>query len=173
MSMSSEHESRIRALDWDGLIGLWEAIVRRDATGWSPGKAFEYLVILAFELDGAQVRWPYDVELFDSIVEQIDGVIHLPERSFLVECKDYATLDISIEPIAKLRNQLLRRPSGTAGVVFSRTGFTDSARLLAQFAVPQAILLRSGAQLEYALRRRSICEFPAIKYRYCVEHLVP
>jgi Restriction endonuclease len=173
MPTGTEYESQIRALDWDGLIGLWDAINRRDQTGWHPGKAFEYLVIRAFELDGAQVRWPYDVELFDSVVEQIDGAIHLPHRSFLVESKDYGKLDVSIEPIAKLRNQLLRRPLGTAGVVFSRTGFTISARLLAQFAVPQAILLWSGWEVEYAVRRKAICEFLAIKYRYCVEHGVP
>ncbi|MFN9817569.1 MAG: ParA family protein, partial [Pseudanabaena sp.] len=45
-----------------------------------------------------------------------------------VESKDFADKKVDIAPIAKLRNQLLRRPTATVGLVFSRTGFTDPAR---------------------------------------------
>ena len=73
------------------------------------------------------------------------------------------------EPIAKLRNQLLRRPAGTVGLVFSRTGFTEPARVLAQFTAPQAILLWSGDDLQFAFESQRICELLTLKYRICVE----
>jgi hypothetical protein len=139
---------------------------------WDTGKAFEYLVLRAFQLDGAEVSWPYSVRLFDEEVEQIDGVIHYAGISALVESKDFSD-DVPIAPIAKLRNQLLRRPAGTIGVVFSRTGFTESARLLSLFTVPQAILLWSGDEIRYALETKRICEFLVRKYRVCIERGTP
>ena len=173
MATSEEYETRIRALDWAGLADFWEAINRRDTPGWEPGRAFEYLIIRAFELDGAEVRWPFDVKLMENVVEQIDGAVHIAGCSAIVESKDLASGNVSIGPIAKLRNQLLRRPAGTAGLIFSRTDFTDAARLLAQFASPQAILLWSGPEIDYALRRRGMGKFLATKYRYCVEYGLP
>ncbi len=173
MPTNSEHETKIRQIDREGLLGLWNAINDRVTDGWEPGIAFEYLVIRAFELDGTEVKWPYRVTIFESVVEQIDGVIHLPGRSFLVEAKDFGLENVSIEPIAKMRNQLLRRPAGTAGIVFSRTGFSESARTLAQFTAPQSILLWNGFELDYALRHGRISDLLTMKYRYCVEHGIP
>jgi hypothetical protein len=34
-----------------------------NTSGWAPGKAFEYLVLRAFQLEGAEVRWPYSVRI--------------------------------------------------------------------------------------------------------------
>jgi hypothetical protein len=169
---AKEYEAAIGALGWDDLHLLWEAIQQRDTPGWESGKAFEYLILQAFHLDGAQVRWPYRVALRGEEVEEIDGAVHVSGLNCLVESKDLSE-DVAIGPIAKLRNQLLRRPAGTVGLVFSRTGFTDPARFLAHFALPQAILLWNGAEIEYALERRQICELLAWKYRVAVEDGLP
>src|SRR5438046_170576 len=64
MPTAEEYEARIKKLRWPGLQKLWESITRRDTPGWGAGKAFEYLILRAFELDGARVRWPYPVNLF-------------------------------------------------------------------------------------------------------------
>ncbi|WP_156804738.1 restriction endonuclease [Synechococcus sp. PCC 6312] len=153
---------------------LWESIENRSTPEWGSGKAFEYLVLRAFQLDGADVKYPFSVRLFGEEVEQIDGVIYCSGLSCLVESKDFADkVNVDITPIAKLRNQLLRRPESTLGLVFSRTGFTDPARHLSYFSLPQTILLWSGEELRYALEQESICELLQLKYRVCVEDGLP
>jgi len=160
----------IQSLNWDGLRSLWHDIEERNTPEWEQGKAFEYLVIRAFQLDGASVKYSYSVRLFGEEVEQIDGVVYCSGLSCLIESKDLAPkVNVDIAPIAKLRNQLLRRPAGTLGLVFSRTGFTNPARHLSYFSLPQAILLWSGEEIKYALERQSICELLVLKYRVCVE----
>lgn len=105
----------IQSLQWDGLRTLWDNIENRSTPEWDAGRAFEYLVLRAFQLDGARVKWPYSVTLFDEEVEQIDGAVHCLGLSCLVESKDFTDKTVDITPIAKLRNQLLRRPAGTVG----------------------------------------------------------
>lgn len=174
MTAAVKYENRIKSLQWDGLRFLWKDIEARDTPGWDAGKAFEYLVLRAFELDGAEVKWPYRVKLFGEEVEQVDGVIYSGGLSCLVESKDFAdNVNVDIAPIAKLRNQLLRRPASTIGLVFSRTGFTDPARHLSYFSLPQTILLWSGEEIKYALKKEAICELLTLKYRVCVEDGLP
>lgn len=172
MPSEAEYKDRISVLDWKGLRALWRAIEQRDTPDWEPGKAFEYLVLRAFELDGAQVRWPYSVQLFGEDVEQIDGAVYCAGLSCLIESKDLVDR-VAIGPIAKMRNQLLRRPAGTVGLMFSRMGFTEPARFLAHFALPQAILLWSGEEIEYVLRQKNGCDLLLVKYRACVEDGLP
>ena len=88
------------------------------------------MVPRAFQLDGARIRWPYRISLHEEIVEQIDGVVEAAGLHCLLESKDWSK-PISIDPIAILRNQLLRRPATTIGMVFSRSGYTEAALLLA------------------------------------------
>jgi hypothetical protein len=165
-----KYESTIQSLQWDGLRTLWDNIENRNTPGWEAGLAFEYLVLRAFQLDGAEVRWPYRVKLFGEEVEQIDGVVYCNGLSCLVESKDFADkTNVDVTPIAKLRNQLLRRPAGTIGLVFSRTGFTDPSRHLSYFSLPQAILLWNGEEIKYALDNEIICELLTLKYRVCIE----
>ena len=57
-----EYRDMASALSYAGLVELWEAIEARNTPGWEPGKAFEYSILRAFELEGAQVTWPYSVE---------------------------------------------------------------------------------------------------------------
>lgn len=171
LSKAEEKEDHIKSLGWEDLRSLWESIKNRSTSdsGWASGKAFEYLVLRSFQLDGAEVRYPYSVKLFGEEMEQIDGVIYCEGLSCLIEAKDFADTNVDATPIAKLRNQLLRRPASTLGIVFSRTGFTDPACHVSYFSLPQAILLWSGDELEYALEKGSICEFLRLKYRVCVE----
>jgi hypothetical protein len=154
MATAGEYRQRIAAVtDWAAVRAFWQRIVQQDTPDWEPGKAFEYLVLRAFELDGATVRYPFTVEVFGEIVEQIDGAIHTGGMNCLTECKDTADA-VSTGAIAKLRNQLMRRPAGTVGVAFSRTGFTDAAIALAHFCLPQPVLLWSGDEWAWCLDRQ-------------------
>jgi hypothetical protein len=171
MPTSEEYEAMIQPLGWEELGTLWERIKIRDTPGWGGGKAFEYLVLRAFQLNNAVVRWPYGVSLYGQteIVEEIDGSVRVGGLYSLVESKDEDG-NIAIAPIAKLRNQLLRRPAGTFGMVFSSHGFTDPAIQLAHFALPQSILLWTGDEVEYALNHQNICVLCEVKYRMCVDY---
>ena len=154
MPTDAEYEALIRQHDdWDKLQTLWEAIVSGNTPGWAAGKAFEYLVLQAFSLDGAVVHWPYSVEIENEVVEQIDGFVHIGRFSCIVESK-HTTAPVAIAPIAKMRNQLLRRHAGAIGLVFSYAGFTDAAVILARYIAPQAILLWTGARSAGRLRTR-------------------
>jgi hypothetical protein len=172
MPTPEQYEARIRKLRWPGLKNLWEAIKRRDTSGWEPGKALEYMIVRAFELDGARVKWPYSVSLFGDEVEQIDGSVRVDGLYGLVEAKDEQD-NIGIGPISKLRNQLLRRPAGTVGLLFTSGQFTDPAVLLAHFALPQAVLLWSGDEVDHCMDKNKIAGFCERKFRSCVDLGVP
>jgi hypothetical protein len=164
--------SMIRKFDYARLRRFWERNLSGRQSDWPPGKALEHVVLRAFEIEGAEVRWPYSVQLGGETVEQIDGAIHVVGLTCLVECKDLAA-PVNVEPLAKLRNQLLRRPSGAIGVVISRQGFTDPARTLARFIAPQSILLWEGADFDFALSRGQFVRGLQTKYRRLVEEAVP
>ncbi|WP_088254542.1 restriction endonuclease [Fimbriiglobus ruber] len=172
MPTQEDYEKRIRAMKWPQLRKLWKQIRARDTPDWDSGKAFEYLVLRMFELDGARVRWPYLVKIGSEITEEIDGSVKMGSLYSLIESKDERD-DIAIVPIAKLRNQLLRRPSGTIGMVFSASGFTPAAILLTQFVANPPILLWTGREIEYALNNRKIVVFCESKYRIFVDTGMP
>jgi hypothetical protein len=173
MATAAEYEDRIQQLnDWNKLRALWVAIKEGDTPGWAEGKAFEYLVLQAFHLDGGIVRWPYTVRMANEEIEQIDGVVHIGRFSCMVESK-HTVKAVAIAPLAKMRNQLLRRHSGTIGLIFSFSGFTDPAILLAQYMAPQSILLWTGEEVEQVLQDEKIEAFLEYKYRSCVETGIP
>ena len=159
----------IRMLDWEGAQRLWRRI-RSGSTGeWPVGKAYEYLVLRTFELDGAEVTWPFSVRFEGREIEQIDGAVHIKWASFLVESKDYGARDVAFGPIAKLRAHLSRRHPSMFGVVFSRRGFTWPARLELGTLSPQNILLWCGDELNIALNKNQIVKLLWLKYRRCLE----
>jgi len=86
-------------------------------------------------------------------LEQIDGVVYVNGLACLVECKDYQKA-INFEPIAKLRSQLMRRPSTTIASIFSIEGFTEPASILLDFIHPQTILAWEKNQIGYCLREK-------------------
>ncbi len=163
-----DYENQIKALDWVGLRQLYLQIEVRDTPGWEPGKAFEYLVPRAFELDGAVVRWPYEVELHGQVVEQIDGAVQVAGLYCLLECKDQKER-LAIAPVAKMRNQLLRRPAASIGLIFSTSGYTAPAMELVGFLGSQTILLWYPEEIKLALDKERIVPLLQFKYRRCVE----
>jgi len=84
------------------------------------------------------------------VVEQVDGAVHLHGLSCIVECKDTGE-PTRIEAIAKLRNQLLRRPAGAS----------------------QTILLWDGDEIAYLLARGDFAPALLEKYRRSVETGLP
>lgn len=175
MATPAELEAKIKRLDWNGLRVLWKAIQTGAPPGWEGGEALEYLVIRAFEIDPlepATVRYPYEVSLFDEKVEEIDGAIHLPGLSCLIESKDWGK-NVAIGPIVKMRSQLLRRPAGTIGSIFCKKTFAKPAISLAHFTMPQAVLLWSGSDLQFAMDKGMICRFLRLKHRICCEDGFP
>lgn len=168
MARTQDYEARIQQLDWQGLHTLWEQIINGETPAWPDGKAFEYLILRAFQLSGAEVRWPFSVKINKEVVEQIDGTVYAGGLSCLIECKDSAEPK-SIEVISKLRNQLLRRHGAAIGMVFSRSGYTGPALTLAQFVAPQTILLWNGEEIAYCLEKGTIVEALIRKYHRHVE----
>jgi len=174
MSAGAAYQERISQFAWRELRELWKEIKSGTTPDWPNGKALEYLVLRAFELDGAVVCWPYEVRLWDEseVVEQIDGAVHAGGLHCLIESKDWGK-NVNLEPVAKLRDKLLRRPAGTIGIVFSRGDFTNAAVKLAQFAVHEGILLWNGRELGYALQNENVLDALEMKYRVCVEQANP
>jgi hypothetical protein len=158
-----EYIDWIREMKWPELWGLWEKIASGNTPGWGDGKALEHLVVRAFELGGLEVEYPYHVPPGGNPLEQIDGIVYFPHHVYLLECKDEKATDI--EAIAKLRNQLMRRPDTTLGCVFTRDHFTPPAVIVADFATPQRILLWSKLDIEGGLRNENFAIVLQYKYR--------
>jgi len=154
---------------------LWSNILLKNTPGWQPGIAFEYLILRAFELEGADVVYPYEVNLFGENVEQVDGAVFLNKIGLtsLFECKDYSDKKVNVEPLAKLRNQLLRRPAGCTGSVFSTTGFTEPAITLAHFSQPQSIILWEKENISYCLENECFVEGLIKKFQFSSTHGYP
>lgn len=172
MAKSDEYERRAASWDYHNLRAMFDDILNAvPDPAWPPGKRLEYLVLRAFELEGADVKWPYDVKdpsNNTTVLEQIDGAVYTEHIASLIEAKDTSD-EIAIDVIAKMRNQLLRRPSSTIGMIFSRSGYTEPAITLARFGFPQTILVWQGTEIELALARERMCEGLKLKYRHAVE----
>lgn len=175
MGSGAADAARIKGLDRRGLVELWERVKARDVPeDWNSGKAFEYLIVRAFELEGNRVRWPYGVTYPQrfGVMEQVDGLVYLDNRAFLVESKDYAGA-MGIEAVAKLRFRLEGRPPGTMGLIFSGNGFATAVEVFAQFAVPLNVLLWSGADLDVALPQAAMTSGLRMKLEYAMEEGLP
>ncbi|HKI37638.1 MAG TPA: restriction endonuclease [Gemmataceae bacterium] len=174
MSKADDYIRMIRELaDHAALMALWQRLLRNETLpGWDEGKAFEYLLLRAFEIEGAQVTWPYEVKIDAEVIEQIDGAVHLGHVSALVEAKDHE-VSLNARPIAELRDKLQRRPPSVIGMVFSKRGFRPPAWTLARYQAPQRILLWTGDDITVSLARRAMGATLRAKYRYAVEHGFP
>lgn len=170
-----EYAQKIQALNWDELKVLWDNILNNNTPDWASGKAFEYLIIRMFELDKLEVRYPFSVPLPYSSrsMEQIDGVVYIDNIAILIESKDYSNdgkkSNINIEPIAKMRNQLNRRPYVSVGCVFSAGGFTEPVSTLIDYLGSETILLWQGEEIEKCLIDKNIKDFFKIKFKNRIE----
>ncbi|THJ46357.1 hypothetical protein E9536_39790 [Burkholderia sp. LS-044] len=176
MTTDAEYIERVKAYKWGELTNLWQQIQNCSTPDWDPGKALEYLVLKGFELGKAVVRWPYNVDIMGaSNVEQIDGLVYVGGIVAMIECKDYSDvkkktkINVNFEPVAKLRNQLARRPSGIIGCIFSSGGYTEPAQTLMNFTKPETILCWSGSDIGHCIRKKNFVDALHIKYQKCVE----
>ncbi len=157
------------------LLGLWDKIKARTAIpDWQPGKAFEYLVVRAFQIEGTPVRWPFHVTYSQKFgtMEQVDGIVYLGERAFLIESKDLSE-PAAIEALAKLRFRLEGRPPTTMGLLFSVQDFSTPTEVFAQFASPLNVLLWNSSDLDLALASASMTEGLRQKFEYATEYGLP
>ncbi|HET7231040.1 MAG TPA: hypothetical protein VFJ16_13600 [Longimicrobium sp.] len=155
---AADMEEEAKAWSRDDLLRVWDHIkARQPLDGWLRGKAFEYFVIRAFDVEGLRVKWPYVVTYRQKlgIVEQNDGFIYLGDRPFLVESKDLSD-PLEVESVAKLRFRLESRPPGTMSVLFNSTRFSLATEVFAQFAVPLNVVLWRGQDFDYALPTASM-----------------
>jgi hypothetical protein len=157
-----EYRRRADALSWDELHALWGGIQSGRVTEWNAGKALEHLVVRAFVLSGLRAEYPYEVPLAGFSLEQIDGMVYLGDVPFLIECKDRRAVDMLV--IAKMRNQLMRRPPATMGCIFASGDFTEPATVLCDFAAPHRITLWSGKDITAALEKRDFTKPLRRKY---------
>jgi Restriction endonuclease len=164
----ADYERMIKHLIWADLGALHAVIKARDTTVWEPGKAFEYLIPRLFELDGARIRWPYEIKMSGQIVEQIDGAVEAAGLHCLIESKDEQS-PLAITPVAKMRNQLLRRPAASVGLIFSTSGYTAPAQVLAGYLGSQTILLWHPEEIDLAVQKQRIVPLLEVKYRARVE----
>lgn len=171
-----EYKDTIKQLDWCDLKRLWND--RRNPglwKKWGKGKFFEYAIIRAFELEGSEVKYPYNVPFptaikdGEEVMEQIDGIVYDNGLTVLVESKDYKKNNIDIEPLAKLQVRLKRRPSSVIGCIFTASDFTLPAQVLIESLMPHTILLWNKSDIECCLERQCFRKGLHLKYRSVIE----
>lgn len=88
MASDEDYKIKIQKFQRTDLLALWQQIQERNTPSWAPGKALEYFILRAFELEGAEVVYPYRVYQDDDEIEQIDGLIYASGLACIVECKN-------------------------------------------------------------------------------------
>lgn len=171
--MPVDYVAKISIADTDQLSRMLDDLSEgRPIRGWASGKAFEHIILQAFALEEAEIRWPFEVREGKHAIEQIDGTVYCDGLFCLVESKDYAEA-INVEPIAKLRNQLSRRPAGTLGLIFARNGYTPSAKYLVKMDTLLNILLWEFEEVKLAIADQKMRRALQTKFRYAVEQALP
>jgi len=175
-------EEKIKTLDWYGIRELWEVVVeprKRNASpdeDWrDPYTTFEYVILRAFELEGARVTYPFFVyPLGDrTVLHEIDGSVFTKTgKSVLCEFKSWAD-PIQFDPIAKLRSQLLQRPKKGIACFFSMSGFTTPAIRSTTLIATEGVLLWKKNEIEHALYNRCFLEFLEEKHEKLFTLLLP
>ncbi|MCY1080453.1 hypothetical protein [Archangium lansingense] len=164
-----EYQRRVLALEHSGLLALWQGLrAGVSPPDWPAGSLLEYLVLRAFQLEGAEVTWPYRVYRNGVLLEQIDGVVYFDGVSCLVECKDM-TRPVDTLAIVKLKSQILRRPRTTIGALLCTGEVSQAAFTLVEMLPPPDVLLWEGEEIDQALRGRRLLDGMRRKLRYAVE----
>ena len=177
-------ETNFKNYNHQDLIRVWENMIepRVSQNNISPQLAFRHLIVRAFELEGAEVRFPYHVKEDSErdALEHLDGVIYIDGHSCIVESRCLSKggvtsrrANVSSGHISRFRNKLLNRPGYAIGMVFSATGFSPSALMQAQLSLPQTILLWSVEEIKECLYRQTFAKAFKIKNRRFFEQLIP
>ncbi len=168
-SSAQEYQERVQGLERTAVVEMWNALrAGAQLRGWPPGKGLEYLLLRAYQLEGAEVTWPYSVSS-EEVLEQIDGAVSFDGLWCLLECK-HQRRPVGIDPIIKLKARLTRRTRATLGAVFSVSGFTESATKLLRMLPPVDVLLWTGKDMDWALWEGRLCEGTRQKLRAAVEY---
>ncbi len=180
MPTETQYQTAIVNYDRGALLQLFGEIDERqpsairslDGQFWEAGKAMEYLVLRAFELEEARVRYPFSVENRltgeRTTLEQIDGVVYSEALACLVETKDWS-VPVDFDEIARLQSNLQRRPASTIGLFFVRSGYTMPAQILTRVRIQPTVLLWEWGEVREALERQQMCEALHLKFRFAVE----
>ena len=154
----------IRSYDRNKLKKFWLQIKDGSTPGWSTGKALEYMLIRAFDLEGAEVVYPYNNNILHS-QEQFDGYVFVKDlgAGFLIECKEWKE-KVSFDELAKLHGRLTYRMPSTYGVFLSKSGFTPSAVELMYMMHPHNVLLWSYDEIDECFKNFKFMK--ALKYKY-------
>ncbi len=177
------------AKDWDELSEIWSALLPpldddaerfvpsfrgNELTPHQAGSVFERWIVEAFRLDGADVDAPYVVTMTTSRrpMEQIDGLVRSHWQAFIIESKNWAK-DVDFAPIARLNEQVQRRPPSTLGLVFSSKGFTSACIDLVAMIRPLRILLFDRLDLEHVVRERNMVIALQTKWHLAVKYGKP
>ena len=160
--------AKIRTYDWTMLIDLWEQIKAGTITDWNEGKALEYMLVRAFDLEGADVVYPYN-NIIIKAEEQLDGFVFDKElgAGFIIECKDWAG-KVSFDELAKLHGRLLYRMSSTFGLFLSKHGYTSSAVEMMYYIQPHSILLWNSEDIDECFKKHKFLTALRYKYRYAM-----
>lgn len=155
--------TRIRTYNWPKLLKLWRNIKAGNSTGWNSGKALEYMLVRAFDLNAAEVVYPYRNSVLDAD-EQMDGYVFIKDvgAGFLLECKDWSK-SVSFDEVAKLHGRLTYRPAFTYGMFVSKEGYTPSAMNLMYSLHPHNILLWSFGDIDECFKHHKFVK--ALKYK--------
>jgi hypothetical protein len=171
--LKRREDFRFVAADWAELLLSPPQFRGAELSAQEAGWVFEWWVYEAFRLSDADVEPPFTVRIAGALVEEVDGLVFVPFGAFLVECK-FQDAKVPLEPIVKLRSQQERRPPGTMGVIFSKSGFTEEAIILLSHLSPCNVLLFTGDDLELMQRRpASMVEALRVKHRAAVKGAEP
>lgn len=156
--------TNIRSYDWGKLKKFWSQIKIGNTSGWASGKALEYMLVRAFDLEGAEVVYPYNNTVHIA-KEQFDGYIFVKElgAGFLIECKDWND-KVTFDELAKLHGRLTYRMPSTYGIFLSKMGFTPSSVELMFMMHPHNILLWSFDEIDECFKNHKFMK--ALKYKY-------
>lgn len=159
---------RIQTYDWLKLERLWMKIKAGKNTRWNNGKALEYMLVRAFDLEGAEVVYPFNNDVLMAR-EQLDGFVFVRDigAGFIIECKDWKE-NVSFDELAKLYGRLNYRTSSTYGLFLSKTGYTASAIEMMYIMQPHSILLWSSDDIDECFKKHKFLKALRYKYQYAM-----
>lgn len=155
---------RIQTYNWAKLERLWNKIRDSKKTGWADGKALEYMFVRAFDLEGAEVVYPYNNQVLKA-QEQIDGYVYVRDlgTGFIIECKDWSE-NVSFDEMAKLHGRLIYRMASTYGIFLSKTGYTPSAVELMYVMQPHNVIMWNSEDVDECFKKHKFLK--ALKYKF-------